>query len=423
MSPIRHLPKPYPPPPNPSPRAAAPTSAKIRFAQLGDPLLQRSTMMVVVLAVLFGARAQAAQPPAATFAHEALRLEAEFNGKQPDYTFLDSLIDQARRKIPTRDTYTQEQAVNVLKAIDQLLVDNDFVFENDTYQLTGVLKGREVTAELMAQQTRPELKQRLQHLRTCHGTNCAAYTYLYLGIGDALRLPLRGVAAPDHLFIRWVFDNKQYFNWETTVGETRTDAEQIKWRKVGDTAIRSGAYMRALGRDDMLAEVYDFRARLAESAHNYARAVEEDTKAIKLDPRCVHAIANRGIFWHMQGELDKALADYNAAIELDSDNPEAFHNRGATWYAKGEWDKALADYSRAIALSPDTCANYYSNRAKAYNMKGAYDKAVADTTRCLQMDPKRIDALEIRAWSYDKLGQTDKAQADKETIQRLRPAP
>ena len=304
-----------------------------------------------------------------------------------------------------------------------MLVDNDFVFENDTFFLTGVLKGRDVTAELIAQQTRPEVKQRLQRLRTCHGTNCAAYTYLYLGIGEALRLPLRGVAAPDHLFIRWVWGDNRYFNWETTVGELRTDAEQIKWRKVGDTAIRTGAYMRALGRNDMLAEVYDFRARLAENAHNYARAVAEDTKAVQLDPRCVHALANRGIDWHLLGELDKALADYNAALELDPDNPEAFHNRGTAWYAKDEWDKALADYSRAIALSPDTCSNYYCNRAKAYNMKGAYDKAVADTTRCLQMDPKRIDALEVRAWSYDKLGQPAKAQADNETIRRLRATP
>jgi len=386
-------------------------------------MLQRRTTMVVVLAVLFGARAQAAQPPATTFAHEALRLEAEFTGGQPDYTLLDSLIDQARRKIPTRDSYTQEQAAQVLKAIDQLLVDNDFVFENDTFFLTGVLKGRDVTAELIAQQTRPEVKQRLQRLRTCHGTNCAAYTYLYLGIGDALRLPLRGVAAPDHLFIRWVFADNRYLNWETTVGEPRTDEEIKKWRKAGDTAIRNGVYMRTLGRDEMLAEVYAFRAETAETAHNYARAVEEGTKALRLDPRCVHALANRGIDWHLLGELDKALADYSAALELDPDNPEAFHNRGTAWYAKDEWDKALADYSRAIALSPDTCSNYYCNRAKAYNMKGAYDKAVADITRCLQMDPKRIDALEVRAWSYDKLGQTAKAQADNETIRRLRAAP
>ena len=383
-------------------------------------MLQRIRMMVVVLAVLFSTRAQAAQPPALTFAHEALRLEAEFTGGRADYTLLDSLIDQARRRIQTRESYTQEQAVEILKAIDQLLVDNDFVFENDTFLLTGVLKGRDVTAELIAQQTRPEVKQRLQRLRTCHGSNCSANTYLYLGIADALRLPLRGVAAPDHLFIRWVFDDRRYLNWETTVGEVRTDAEMKTWRKVGEAAARNGVYLRALSREEMRAQVYLFRAKLAEIARDYTRAVEEDSKALQLDPRCVTVIANRGISWHMLGDLDKAMADYNRAIELDPDSPEPFHNRAVTWATRNEWDKALVDYSRAIAISPDTCSNYYCNRAKAYNMKGAYDKAVADVTRCLQMDPRRIDALEVRAWSYDKLGQTDKAQADREKIQRLR---
>lgn len=389
-------------------------------------MLQRivAIVTVVVVSIAFsGPCARAAESAAPTFAHEVLRLEAQFTGGQPDYTLLDSLIDQARRKIPTRAAYTREQAVEVLTAIDQLLIDNDFVFENDTLLLTGVLKGRDVTPDVLAQQTRPQVKKRLERLRTCRGSNCAANTYLYLGIADVLRLPLRGVAAPDHLFVRWLFEDKTCFNWETTVGEIRTDAEIKAWRKAGDAAIRNGAYLRALSREEMLAQVYLFRARVAEKSRDYARAVQEGGQAIRLDPRCVPAVANRGISWHMLGDLDQALADYFRAIELDPDNPEAFHNRAVAWAAKNQWDKALADYSRAIEISPDTCSNYYCNRAKAYNMKEQYDKAVADLSRCLQMDPRRIDALEIRAWSYEKLGQAQKAQADRLAIQRLRAGP
>lgn len=173
----------------------------------------------------------------------------------------------------------------------------------------------------------------------------------------------------------------------------------------------------------MLAQVYLFRARVAEAARDYAKAVRENTRSLELHPKCVTALANRGIAHHMLGDLDKAIVDYTKSIELDPDNAEPLYNRGVAWANKNEVAKALADYNRAITLSPDTCSNYYCNRARAFNLKGDYSKAVADITRCLEMSPNRQDALEVRAWSYDQLGQTDKANADRQTLQRLRQQP
>ena len=47
----------------------------------------------------------------------------------------------------------------------------------------------------------------------------------------------------------------------------------------------------------------------------YALAVEEFTKAIDLDPKCVEAYENRGITYDDLGEQEKAQADFAKANE------------------------------------------------------------------------------------------------------------
>jgi tetratricopeptide (TPR) repeat protein len=76
------------------------------------------------------------------------------------------------------------------------------------------------------------------------------------------------------------------------------------------------------------------------------------------------ALRNRGFSYQQQGELDRAIADYDTAIKLS--HSSAAHprgqdarilartlvDRGVAWREKNEPDKALADFDAAIEIDP-----------------------------------------------------------------------
>src|SRR5258708_29914745 len=67
------------------------------------------------------------------------------------------------------------------------------------------------------------------------------------------------------------------------------------------------------------------------------------SQVIKVDSRAAWAYFKRGNAYQFRGELDRAIADYDAAIPLHPKLSLAFHNRGHAYQAKGDLDRAIAD--------------------------------------------------------------------------------
>ncbi len=78
-----------------------------------------------------------------------------------------------------------------------------------------------------------------------------------------------------------------------------------------------------------------------------------------------------------QGDLDRALQDFDRAIELDPRLAVAFTYRGAAYGARGDWDQAIQEYSRAIELDPKDVAAFY-NRGIAHSRRQQWDFAARD---------------------------------------------
>ena len=64
------------------------------------------------------------------------------------------------------------------------------------------------------------------------------------------------------------------------------------------------------------------------------------------------AFCVRGNDWAERGELDRAIADYDAAVSINPLFAEALINRGVVWARKGDLDRAIADYDAALRISP-----------------------------------------------------------------------
>jgi len=75
-----------------------------------------------------------------------------------------------------------------------------------------------------------------------------------------------------------------------------------------------------------------------------------DAAAKSLDAKTPLA---RGDDFNIKGELERAIADYDAALKVDPAFAEALNGRGMAWRAKGDRRKALSDFDAALKLKPD----------------------------------------------------------------------
>jgi len=75
-----------------------------------------------------------------------------------------------------------------------------------------------------------------------------------------------------------------------------------------------------------------------------------DVEVKSLDAKTLLA---RGDDFNIKGELERAIADYDAALKVDPAYAEALNSRGMAWRAKGDRRRALADFDAALKLKPD----------------------------------------------------------------------
>ena len=85
-------------------------------------------------------------------------------------------------------------------------------------------------------------------------------------------------------------------------------------------------------------------------ANNFDEAIASFTAALKLDPKSVQALLNRGNAYCRRGYHDKAIADYTEVIRLDPQNGKAYNNRAVAYWFNEEPDKSQADSRKAEEL-------------------------------------------------------------------------
>ena len=122
---------------------------------------------------------------------------------------------------------------------------------------------------------------------------------------------------------------------------------------------------------------HELRGRGVLSRKICDQAIAEFNEALKFDPECDFAYANRGLAWYWKKNFAKALADDNECLRLNPSNAIALANRGGVWDDLKQYDKAIPDCDEAIKLNP-RCVFAYDNRGIAWMHKGQLDKALAD---------------------------------------------
>jgi tetratricopeptide (TPR) repeat protein len=142
--------------------------------------------------------------------------------------------------------------------------------------------------------------------------------------------------------------------------------------------------------------------------------------ALELNPNLAEILTVSGLIWSAKGDLDKALLVYGAALILNPNDCETLIKRGFIWQAKGDLDKALLDYDAALILNPNDNKTLIS-RGLVLLAKGDLDKALLDYNAVLAVNPNDNDALSDRGFVWLAKGNLDKALSDFDVVLSLNP--
>jgi tetratricopeptide (TPR) repeat protein len=121
----------------------------------------------------------------------------------------------------------------------------------------------------------------------------------------------------------------------------------------------------------------------------------------------------RGYSYHGKGQFARAIEDYSRAIKLMPDYADAYSNRGADYNNLGRYDLAIRDLSEAIKLEPKESVNF-KNRSFSYAKTGAYKQALADLEHAVKLNPN-----DMQARYYLQLAQQAKNKSPAEIARAL----
>ena len=140
------------------------------------------------------------------------------------------------------------------------------------------------------------------------------------------------------------------------------------------------------------------------------RAIAEFSQGIRVNPKDYVAYFQRAKAHEQKDDIDAAISDYGQVIKQC---PafflcyQALYSRGLLYQKKRLLGDAIADYSSIIESKCNVkgiLANAYNNRGLAYDYQGRFDLAVSDYNDALDTVPKLFNAYYNRGATYANMG-------------------
>jgi len=97
------------------------------------------------------------------------------------------------------------------------------------------------------------------------------------------------------------------------------------------------------------------------------------------------ALSMFGMFLHLRGNYDDAMACYDRALELQPTAIDVLLKRSSLWFEKEQPAKSHDDFTRALEIDR-AHADIYCHRGQLHMLQEKLDKAVADLKRSVELD-------------------------------------
>lgn len=300
---------------------------------------------------------------------------------------------------------------------------------------------------LFAVRNRDELLEQPYLNRVLDSMNgfCFGLSTLYLALAERIHLPIYGVRAHNHCFVRYD-DGIIKRNIETLAGGSMLSQDECEKQFEPHGSLKLSpeitsyvyqGYFVNLSKKEIITQLLaprvfyyyqgdkaqalaDFDKMLSLSSTypnifcflvlvDFSTAVKDHEftlscidKMTKRYPKQYHTYLQR-LLVHLEGthELDKALQDAHKALELNQIDPQIYHNRGRVYYAMSDTAKALNDFDKAVELSPVTYKYLpYFYQAKIMFERGDRDQALNLLWSIIIAKPNYAPAYYLRAKIY-----------------------
>lgn len=133
-------------------------------------------------------------------------------------------------------------------------------------------------------------------------------------------------------------------------GPLQRGTRALRWGELDEAEACFGEALRAAADDRGRALALNKLALVALARGDRAGAQAQLDAALSTFAGCVPAIVNAGNLLLEEGDLDGAIARFEAAIALDPDYPEAHHNLGVAFRRAGRRSDAVRELRRATGL-------------------------------------------------------------------------
>ena len=150
---------------------------------------------------------------------------------------------------------------------------------------------------------------------------------------------------------------------------------------------------------------------------NFSRAEDLFNQALRLLPGELDIQIGLGILHEYSGEDEKGVAAFQRALELDPDNVRARVSLGIAYAMSGEYQSALAEYLRAKAVDP-SIENPHERLGRDYYLDGMIEEAAAEFGQAMAEEPDEPAAYFYLMDCLNRLGRTDEALDNYETIRQ-----
>jgi tetratricopeptide (TPR) repeat protein len=172
--------------------------------------------------------------------------------------------------------------------------------------------------------------------------------------------------------------------------------------------------------------VHQLSAELFEVEGRYEQAIAEYRKAIAMNPAApnVHFRLGRAFLMagHGDAALEQARAEFTAELKLSPEDAACEFQLGQIAQAQNRPGEARIHFARATALSPEFPEALVA-LARLHSEAKEYGDAIALLERAVKLQPANEASHYALMMAYRNSGQTEKARAEKATIDRLQKPP